>query len=152
MNAALLGCLRSISSDPAQIRVCRNRGPICWQRGQSSSKNWGCRQRPLERRLTMCNSASKPYIRTRTTYPGYVEQVCYPCLCLSSLKAYHFTCSMTLASFLKSGDNRELVFEQLPFNQPLYILYSSGTTGRPKCIVHSAGVMHLLNTSFSLHN
>lgn len=30
-------------------------------------------------------------------------------------------------------------FEQLPFSHPLYILFSSGTTGIPKCIVHSAG-------------
>ncbi|WP_295814262.1 acetoacetate--CoA ligase [uncultured Nitratireductor sp.] len=31
------------------------------------------------------------------------------------------------------------VFERLPFSHPLYILFSSGTTGIPKCIVHSAG-------------
>jgi len=30
-------------------------------------------------------------------------------------------------------------FEQLPFNHPLYILYSSGTTDKPKCMVHGAG-------------
>ncbi len=33
----------------------------------------------------------------------------------------------------------ELSFEQLPFDHPIYINYSSGTTGAPKCIVHGAG-------------
>jgi len=33
----------------------------------------------------------------------------------------------------------QVTFERLPFAHPLYILFSSGTTGIPKCIVHSAG-------------
>ena len=32
-----------------------------------------------------------------------------------------------------------LVFNRLPFDHALYVMYSSGTTGKPKCIVHGAG-------------
>ena len=41
---------------------------------------------------------------------------------------------------------RPLEYTRLPFNHPLYILFSSGTTGPPKCIVHGAGGT-LLSTS-----
>ena len=34
---------------------------------------------------------------------------------------------------------RDIDFVQMPFNSPLYIMYSSGTTGKPKCIVHGIG-------------
>ncbi|KAJ4483937.1 acetoacetyl-CoA synthetase [Lentinula aciculospora] len=47
--------------------------------------------------------------------------------------------TVNLSKFLATGTGSDLVFEQLPFNHPLYILYSSGTSGPPKCIVHSAG-------------
>ncbi len=40
---------------------------------------------------------------------------------------------------LARHDGAELVFAQLPADHPLYVLYSSGTTGKPKCIVHRAG-------------
>jgi acetoacetyl-CoA synthetase len=47
--------------------------------------------------------------------------------------------AQTLDEFIAPFAARDIDFRQLPFNTPLYILFSSGTTGIPKCIVHGAG-------------
>lgn len=55
--------------------------------------------------------------------------------------------------FLGEPTSGPIQFEQLPFDQPLYIMFSSGTTGKPKCLVQGAGGVllnhlkeHLLHT------
>ncbi len=49
-------------------------------------------------------------------------------------------------SFVQGLTPGEIGFARMPFNHPLYIMFSSGTTGIPKCIVHGAGgtlIQHL---------
>jgi len=47
--------------------------------------------------------------------------------------------AVTLADATAAYAPAEIAFTQMPFNDPLYIMYSSGTTGKPKCIVHGIG-------------
>jgi acetoacetyl-CoA synthetase len=51
-----------------------------------------------------------------------------------------------------SQSKSDYTFERFNFNHPIYILYSSGTTGKPKCITHGAGnVLIEHNKEFMLH-
>ena len=61
------------------------------------------------------------------------------CLGDAAIAAAHVTRAVALDDFLKPFAPKPLTFERLPFNHPVYILFSSGTTGVPKCIVHGAG-------------
>jgi acetoacetyl-CoA synthetase len=46
---------------------------------------------------------------------------------------------LTWADLLASGEGAELSFERVPFDHPLWVLYSSGTTGLPKAVVQGQG-------------
>ena len=54
--------------------------------------------------------------------------------------------SVLFNDYISVRPESEIQFEQLPFDHPIYIVYSSGTTDKPKCVVHRAGgilIQHL---------
>ena len=60
--------------------------------------------------------------------------------------------AVVLDDFLSGLEPQEPVFAPLPFDHPWYVLFSSGTTGKPKCIVHRAGGVLLKHlTEHRLH-
>ena len=50
-----------------------------------------------------------------------------------------FDSVFTWDEFLAAGNSGKFAYRPLPFDHPLFLMYSSGTTGLPKCIVHGAG-------------
>ncbi|MBC6405989.1 MAG: acetoacetate--CoA ligase [Rhodospirillales bacterium] len=49
------------------------------------------------------------------------------------------TGAMSLEEWIGPFAAKPLTYRRVPFNTPLFIMFSSGTTGRPKCIVHGVG-------------
>jgi acetoacetyl-CoA synthetase len=55
--------------------------------------------------------------------------------------------AVLLDAFIGQAEAKDIRFAQMPFDHPLYIMFSSGTTGVPKCIIHRAGGVLLKQVS-----
>ena len=71
--------------------------------------------------------------------PGLVRAIVMPFLGDAESVAASLPKARSLDAALAPFAARPVAFSRVPFGHPLYILFSSGTTGVPKCIVHSVG-------------
>lgn len=88
--------------------------------------------------------AGKPYdaqdkiIAVKNAIPSLQKIVICPMIAKQP-NFHHLNNAVSWDEFLQNTGSDTLSFQPFPFAHPLYILFSSGTTGKPKCIVHGAG-------------
>jgi acetoacetyl-CoA synthetase len=101
---------------------------------------------PLAPRLLFAHTRAQPFdagvsvarnvaelAASLPTLQGVVSLDDGPFPCPDALPVY------SLDSLINSGDAARFEWKRFPFNHPLFVMFSSGTTGKPKCIVHAAG-------------
>lgn len=83
--------------------------------------------------------------------PSLKHVIIEPLLATSAWQTLPKVCSWQ--NFTARYKGRSPHFQRLAFNHPAFILYSSGTTGKPKCFIHSAGAYLLgIRLDMMLHN
>lgn len=88
----------------------------------------------IDLRSKMCE-----VVRALNKRPNFRGAVSLPRFIDRPADVAHISSCQTWQDFLSKAKTSELVFERVKFGDPFIILYSSGTTGQPKCIVHSVG-------------
>ena len=80
-----------------------------------------------------------PTVKAITEQIRSIQKVCVVGLTTNAPDLSRIENAVNYQTYCQNAAIDDLQFEQLPFDHPLYIMYSSGTTGAPKCIVHGAG-------------